>query len=65
VRTADAPIAELGLHVGQRLGYVFDFGDDWRVRLTLLERVAAEDADHPRVLEVRGTPPPQYPALDA
>jgi hypothetical protein len=33
--------------------------------LTLLERVAAEDADHPRVLEVRGTPPPQYPALDA
>jgi hypothetical protein len=64
VRTADVPIAELAFHVGQRLGYVFDFGDDWRVRLTLLERVAAEGADHPRVLQVRGTPPPQYPPLD-
>jgi pRiA4b ORF-3-like protein len=65
VRTADVPIAELDLHVGQRLGYVFDFGDDWRVRLTFLERVAADRADYPRVLQVRGTPPPQYPALDA
>jgi hypothetical protein len=35
------------------------------VRLTFLERVAADRADYPRVLKVRGTPPPQYPALDA
>jgi len=33
VATADVPIAELGLGIGQRIGYVFDFGDDWRVRL--------------------------------
>lgn len=58
-RTADVPIAELDLRVGQRIAYVFDFGDEWRVRLTLRERVKA-DGDHPRVLEVRGTPPPQY-----
>ena len=64
VRTADVPIAELALHVGQRLGYVFDFGDEWRVRFTLLERVAAEDTGHPRLLHVRGTPPPQYRALE-
>ena len=42
----------------------FDFGDDWRVRLTVRERVTAEPGDHPRVLELRGTPPPQYAALD-
>ncbi len=62
--TADVPLAELDLHLGQRIGYVFDFGDDWRVRLTVRERVAAEPGDHPRVLELRGTPPPQYAALD-
>jgi hypothetical protein len=58
-RTADVPIAELDLRVGQRLAYVFDFGDEWRVRLTVKERVAAT-GEHPRVLELRGTPPPQY-----
>jgi pRiA4b ORF-3-like protein len=64
VATADVPLAELDLHLGQRVGYVFDFGDDWRVRLTVRDRVAAEPGDHPRVLELRGTPPPQYAALD-
>jgi hypothetical protein len=39
-------------------------GDEWRVRLKLSERGAAEPCDHPRVLELRGTPPPQYAALD-
>ena len=64
VATADVPITELGLRRGQRIGYVFDFGDEWRVRLTLRELVAAEPADYPRVLELRGTPPPQYEPLE-
>jgi hypothetical protein len=58
-RTADVPIAELDLRIGQRIAYVFDFGAEWRVQLTVRERVAAT-GDHPRVLELRGTPPPQY-----
>ena len=62
--TADVPIAELHLRIGQRIAYVFDFGDEWRVRLTVRERIAAEAGDHPRVLELRGTPPPQYAAID-
>ena len=62
--TADVPIGELGLSIGQQIAYVFDFGDDWRVRLTVRERVVAEALDHPRVLELRGTPPPQYAAID-
>ena len=64
VATADVPIAALDLRAGQRIAYVFDFGDEWRVRLTVRERVAAEPCDHPRVLELSGTPPPQYAALD-
>jgi hypothetical protein len=64
VPTADVPLSELALRIGQRIGYVFDFGDDWRVRVTVERRVAADDAAYPRVLEVRGTPPPQYAALD-
>ena len=64
VATADVPITELALRRGQRIGYVFDFGDEWRVRLTLRERAAAEPADYPRVLELRGTPPPQYEPLE-
>jgi Plasmid pRiA4b ORF-3-like protein len=58
-RTAEVPIAELDLRVGQRIAYVFDFGDEWRVRLTVRDRVVAT-GEHPRVLELRGTPPPQY-----
>lgn len=57
-RTADVPITELDLRVGQRIAYVFDFGDEWRVRLTVRDRVTAT-GEHPRVLELRGTPP-QY-----
>jgi Plasmid pRiA4b ORF-3-like protein len=64
VATADVPIAELGMSVGQRIGYVFDFGDDWRVRLTVRERIAAGALEYPRVLQLRGTPPPQYAAID-
>ena len=64
VPTADVPIAELGISVGQRIGYVFDFGDDWRVRLTMRERTTAEAIEYPQVLELRGTPPPQYAAID-
>jgi hypothetical protein len=64
VAIADLPIAELDLRSGQRIAYVFDFGDEWRVRLTVRERVGAEPCDHPRVLELHGTPPPQYAALD-
>jgi hypothetical protein len=64
VATADVPITELDLRLGQRIGYVFDFGDEWRVRLTLRERIPAEPPDYPQVLELCGTPPPQYEPLE-
>ena len=62
-KTADVPVDELRLKIGARLAYVFDYGDDWRVLLTLRERVDGSDA-LPRVSDRRGTAPPQYPPLD-
>ncbi len=64
VRTADVPLAELGLAVGAKIAYVFDFGDEWRVLLTLRETTQADGGSYPRVLHREGKPPPQYPESD-
>jgi DNA-binding PadR family transcriptional regulator len=61
--TADVPMAELDIDVGARIAYVFDYGDEWRVLLTLRER--REDGEPlRRVIERRGTAPRQYPPLE-
>ena len=58
-RTAAVPLGELDLTAGAKIAYVFDYGDEWRVLLTLRER---RDGDvGPRVIERRGTAPAQYP----
>jgi Plasmid pRiA4b ORF-3-like protein len=62
-RTADVALGELALNIDARIAYVFDYGDEWRVMLTLRERVDGASA-MPRVSERRGTAPPQYPPLD-
>ncbi len=59
-RTANVPISELELPVGAKIAYVFDFGDDWRVRLTLREQGNPDGGDYPRVIALKGTPPQQY-----
>jgi|GEM_PF-2712040 len=61
--TADMPVGELQLDLGSRIAYVFDYGDEWRVMLTLRDRVEHAGA-MPRVSERRGTAPPQYPPLE-
>jgi hypothetical protein len=63
-QTADVPLAELDLATGQKIAYVFDFGDEWRVRLTLREQTEPDDGAYPRVLQRKGTAPPQYPDYD-
>lgn len=62
--TAGVPLAELDLSVGKEIAYVFDFGDEWRVLLRLAATEPADGGEYPRVLQLRGTPPPQYPDLD-
>lgn len=60
VRTADVPLAELGLGLGAKLAYVFDFGDEWRVSVHLREITQPDDGVYPRVIERTGEAPPQY-----
>jgi hypothetical protein len=64
VQTADVELGRLGLTVGQEIAYVFDFGDEWRVRLTFAETRPAGDEAFPVTLERRGKAPPQYPIPD-
>jgi hypothetical protein len=63
-KSAAIPLARLRLKRGQRMAYVFDFGDEWRVDIRLNRIVAAGEGPHPRVVEASGDAPPQYPDWD-
>ena len=58
--TDEVKVGDLPLSEGMRIGFLFDFGDDWRFDL-LVERVNAGPASQePQVLETHGTAPAQY-----
>ena len=59
-RSAAIRLDRLGLAAGRRIAYVFDFGDEWRVRLRVEEVLAHDGRPSPRLLEAVGTAPPQY-----
>lgn len=59
-RSAKIGLGELGLAINQRLTYVFDFGSEWRVRLSLREIAADDGCASPRLLGCAGSAPPQY-----
>jgi pRiA4b ORF-3-like protein len=61
---ADVRLGSLGLTEGQRIAYLFDFGDEWRVLLTLAAIRPLVASEHPAILEHRGEAPPQYPGED-
>jgi hypothetical protein len=60
-KSADERLNRLELTTGQRIAYLFDFGDEWRVRLTLRQITADDREQYPRLLESAGDAPPQYP----
>lgn len=62
--SARIPIGELGLRKGKSIAYVFDFGDEWRLLLKVVDRWQAGDESYPMLVEAEGVPPPQYPELD-
>jgi len=63
-KSAAVPLRRLRLKPEQRIAYVFDFGDEWRVDIRLARIAAAEEGGNPRVLESSGAAPPQYPDWD-
>jgi Plasmid pRiA4b ORF-3-like protein len=62
---ADTTLRDLGLVVGQRILYLFDFGDEWWHEVTV-ERIdaAIEKGSYPRLVDQRGESPPQYSEVD-
>jgi hypothetical protein len=52
-------LAGLGLLPGATIAYIFDFGDEWRVLLTVLTTAPADQERYPRILASRGDAPPQ------
>ena len=58
-------IGEARLHVGKRILYLFDFGDDWRFGVTLLS-ISESDAFllRPVITKWVGDSPEQYPNYD-
>lgn len=56
----DAALGELDLFVGQRILYLFDFGDEWLFDVDLLEIRDTPHKGSPRLLEKRGESPEQY-----
>ena len=64
---ASVRLEDLFKRRGKKFLYIFDFGDEWRYRITL-EAIARGEveagADYPRIAERHGDPPPRYPAWD-
>jgi len=63
-KSARVAIGELGLRKGKAIAYLFDFGDEWRLPLKVVDRWPAGDDSYPMLVEAEGTPPPQYPDFD-
>jgi tetratricopeptide (TPR) repeat protein len=59
------PISSLDLHIGSRIRYHFDFGDDWKydVKVKALGEPGANEK-YPKVIQKVGESPPQYPDAD-
>jgi hypothetical protein len=60
-KSAERRLDRLRLAKGQRIAYLFDFGDEWRVRLTLRQVTVDDGQPYPRLLKSVGDAPPQYP----
>ena len=59
-KSARVKLADLGLQPGDTIAYVFDFGDNWQVLLTVLAVAPAGKGRYPRVVARQGDAPPQY-----
>jgi hypothetical protein len=64
VRSGRVALSELGLRSGKAIAYVFDFGDEWRLLLKVVDRWEAGEESYPMLVEAVGVPPPQYAPLD-
>jgi shikimate kinase len=59
-KSADVELAGLGLLPDATIAYIFDFGDEWKVLLTVLSTAPADEGPYPRIVASCGEAPPQY-----
>jgi hypothetical protein len=64
VRSGRTALSELGLRKGKSLAYLFDFGEEWRLLLKVVDRWDAGEDTYPMLVEAEGMPPPQYAPLE-
>jgi hypothetical protein len=60
-------VGDLGLTVGKRFLYLFDFGDNNMFNVDVMDIRPAGPADNgsfPRLVESKGKAPEQYPDMD-
>lgn len=50
--------------VGSAMTFLYDYGDEWRFRVEVIETGQAEpEADYPKIVSKIGKAPPQYPDI--
>ncbi len=58
----EAIIGDLGLYTGQKILYLFDYGDSWEFGVQLVKiNEGDEPVKKPRVIDSKGEAPEQYP----
>jgi Plasmid pRiA4b ORF-3-like protein len=58
-------ISQAFAEIGHTMVFLFDYGDDWRFRVSLKARgTKLAKVRYPRVVATRGDAPPQYPDPD-
>ena len=51
--------------VGSKMTFLYDYGDEWRFRIEVIETGQAEPgADYPRIVRKIGKAPPQYSDIE-
>jgi hypothetical protein len=63
-KSAQTPIADLGLEEGETIAYLFDYGAEWRGEIEVTEIRDAGEESYPQILESVGESPPQSPEED-
>lgn len=58
--SARVEVRELGLRKGAELAYLFDYGDEWRLQLRLVDSWPSGEHSYPMLVDADGTVPPQY-----
>ncbi|PIX21893.1 MAG: hypothetical protein COZ69_12380, partial [Deltaproteobacteria bacterium CG_4_8_14_3_um_filter_45_9] len=60
----DVLIGNLPFRIGQKMTYLYDFGDNWEFEVTLEQVELDKKIEKPVLLEQHGKPPKQYPAFE-